>query len=120
MAHSALHFSAGVIAGSVAAAPMVVRALRRGRRVALSLAAWLAISWGLGGWAVIPGVLRRLGVPDRVCDGAWANVFLLYPFINGLKPGGETMGPLVMAACFGAQYATLLAAIVWLRRRRSP
>ncbi|MFC1452492.1 hypothetical protein ACFLSJ_04010 [Verrucomicrobiota bacterium] len=118
MAHSTLHFSVGMIAGSAVAFHVLARAWRAGRGLARAFAAWLLVSYALGVFAVVPGLLRRLGVPDSICDGWWMNVFLFYPLINRVKPGAMTSGPIALAACFGAQYVILLAALRKLMRAK--
>jgi hypothetical protein len=117
MAHSTLHFAAGMAVGSAAALPPLLAAWRSGRRLAPPFARWFVVTYTAGAFAVIPGALRQLGVPDAVCDGPWMNVFFFYHWINALKPGGQTMGPLVLGAMLGVQYALLVAAVARPRRR---
>jgi hypothetical protein len=118
MAHSALHFSLGWAVGSLGAVRPLVAAWRRGRGLAGACRRWLILSYALGALAVLPGILRWLGVPDRICDGAWMNVCVFYPLLNRIRPGAHTAGPLVLGGCFAAQYVVLLVAIARLRRRR--
>ncbi|MDA0578132.1 MAG: hypothetical protein O3B24_08535 [Verrucomicrobia bacterium] len=115
MAHSTLHFAAGLAIGSAAALPPLLCAWHRGQQLAPAFARWFAIGYATGTFAVVPAILRNLGVPDAICDGPWMNVFLLYPWMNAVKPGAVTMGPLVLATILGAQYALLIAALVWTR-----
>lgn len=117
MAHSTLHFATGMLVASAAALPRLVRAWRGGLALADRFAAWFILSFGLGIFAVTPALLRRLGVSPGFCDGWWMNVFLFYPLMNKAKPGAETMGPMVLGACFACQYFALLAALH--RRLRS-
>ena len=119
MAHSTLHFSVGMIAGTVAAFPPLARAWLRGRRLARHFLRWFALSYVLGFIAVFPGILRRLGLPDAAVDSPWMNAFLLYPLINAAKPGAHTMGPLLLGACFALQYLLLLGALLYNLRRRN-
>ncbi len=120
MAHSTLHFSLGMVIGSAAAAPRLMRALAGREKLSDAFRFWFGASYAAGLFAAFPGVLRRFGVPDAVCDGWWMNVFILYPLLNELKPGGMTMGPLVMGALMGCQYIALVAALAWcLRRQKS-
>jgi len=116
MAHSALHFAIGMAAGSACAAAPLLRAWRSGLPVARPYFRWFAASLAGGAFAVTPSLLRRIGLPEAVCESAWMNVFLLHPLINRLKPGGITMGPLLMGAAFAAQYAVLLLALFRARR----
>jgi len=119
MAHSTLHFSVGMVAGSVFTLPPLLRSWNGGARLSPLFSRWFAAAYALGIYAVIPGILRRLGVPDAVCDGWWMNVFLLYPWINQVKPGAITMGPMVLGACLGSQYVLLVAALAWRMRRQT-
>ncbi len=118
MAHSSLHFSVGWVVGSLCSLPLSRRMLRKGRRLSAAFRVWFVVSYAVGIYAAFPGILRRLGVQDAVCDGWWMNVFLLYPFLNEVKPGAVTMGPIVMGACLGLQYAALVAAVWYVKRSR--
>lgn len=115
MAHSTLHFTMGWMVGSALSAPAVRHAWKTGSTLSPAFRRWFALSYLVGIYAVVPGVLRRLGVADAICDGWWMNVFVLYPLVNGWKSGAVTMGPLVLGACLGAQYIILVAA-VWRAR----
>lgn len=112
MAHSILHFSAGLILGTVAFAGPVLRGLQTGMPVAARARRWLLLAYATGVLAVVPGFLRRLGMPEAVCTSAWMNVFVLHPLINQIKSGGMLVGELLFLACFGFQYAVLLMAIL--------
>ena len=115
MAHATLHFSMGLALGMGIGMPSLVRAWIQRRRLSLPYARWFLLAFGLGVVATAPALLRRLGLPD---DAWWANIFLAYGLLNRIKPGGQTMGPLVLAALFACQYGVLLAAIA--RARRMP
>jgi hypothetical protein len=117
MAHSALHFSFGMAVGSVFTIPPLVKAWFGKARLSPHFARWFIVSYAAGVYATMPGILRRLGLPDATCDAWWMNVFLLYPWINEIKPGAETMGPLLLGACLGGQYLLLLVALTWQLRR---
>jgi hypothetical protein len=118
MAHSAIHFSVGLAAATVAALPPLARAWRRGEPLAGRFRSWFGWSLALGTFAVAPALLGRLGVPEAVCESGWANVFLFHPLINRLKPGGETMGPLMLGAGLAFHYLVLLAAVLRAQRGR--
>jgi len=118
VAHSALHFSFGMIVAAAFSLPPLLRRWRRNGTLARHFRSWLLFSYGLGIYATVPGILRRLGIPDAVCDGWWMNLFLLYPLINIVKPGAMTMGPLVLGFCFAAQYSLLFMAVRRLTRRK--
>lgn len=119
MAHSAMHFSLGMIVASAFSLPPLVRAWQRGRLLSGAFLRWFVLSGAMGAYAVLPGVLRRCGVPDRVCDGWWMNVFLFYPWLNRVKPGAMTSGPLLLGLCLALYYGVLVAAIVTQRRRNN-
>ena len=118
MAHSTLHFSFGMVIGSLFALPAYFGAWLKERRPSIFFKQWILWSYAAGTYAVIPGILRRCGVDDAICDAAWMNVFLLYPWMNAVKPGAETMGPLVLGALLGGQYLVLLFALAGALRRR--
>lgn len=111
MAHSALHFSLGMAVATAATAPPLRRAWRAGERVAGKLRTWLVACYACGLYAIIPSLLGRVGVPERICRSGWMNVFLLHPALTRLKPGGTVIGPAVLLACIVMQYACLLAAV---------
>jgi hypothetical protein len=46
------------------------------------------------------------------------NIFVIYPILNDIKPGGITLGPLLLGACLGTQYLLLVAAL-WHTRRHT-
>ncbi len=116
MAHSTLHFAAGLALGSAATLPPLLKAWARGNTLAPQFARMFAISYATGIYAVIPAILRHLGVPDAICDAPIMNIFLLYPWINIVKPGAITSGPLILGALLGMQYAILLLALIWVKR----
>ena len=100
------------------ALPPLVRGWLRRDKLAARFRTWFLLSYGVGFYATIPGVLRWMGAPDAFCDGWWMNVFLFYPLINILKPGAMTSGPLALGACFAVQYALLLMAVKSYSRGR--
>ena len=121
MAHSALHFSFGMAVGSIFTIPALLKAWLRKTRLSPQFSRWFIASYAAGVYAIVPGILRRLGAPDSFCDGWWMNLFLFYPWMNDLKPGAETMGPLVLGTCMGGQYLLLLCALAWqLRQQGEP
>jgi hypothetical protein len=121
MAHSTLHFALGMAVGSIPMLPPLLSAWARTKPLAPPFARWFAVSYGVGLFAVVPALLRNLGVPDALCDHPAMNVFLFYPWINIAKPGAITSGPLILGAILGGQYALLLAALAHTRwRHRQP
>jgi len=111
MAHSAMHFVIGLAAGTAVLLPSVVKAARRNDRLAPAFAKWIAISWALGLLAIVPSLLRGLGVPAAVCSGWWMNLFLFHPLADRLKPGGMLVGELGVALLLTLQYVLLLLAL---------
>jgi len=118
MAHSAVHFSTGIILGTAIHIPRLISRWRKGEPLSRSFQNWLIVSYGIAAWAVLPGLLRRISVPDYLCDGWWMNVFLFYPLLNRLKSGGTIPGQIALILCFLLQYGLLLAAI--RRASRTP
>jgi len=111
VAHSAIHFAVGMAVGSAVAARPLARAWFSGGAIAGRLAQWLALSYALGLYAVVPALLRRAGVPAWVCEGWWMNVFLLHPLITALMAGGSVVGPTVLGMSIASQYTVLLVAL---------
>ncbi|MDE0838578.1 MAG: hypothetical protein OSB41_05930 [Kiritimatiellae bacterium] len=117
MAHSSLHFAIGMTVGSVVTVPRLLAAWRHRAPLAPHFKHWLLASYAAGTFAIIPGLLRRLGADNAFCDGWWMNVFLFYPAINSVKDGGMTMGPLLMGGILGLQYLSLIAVLAWRLRQ---
>jgi len=116
MAHSALHFSIGMAVGSAATLHGVARAWLARANVADPIGKWLLISYGLGIYAILPSLFRWCGVPETVTSGWWMNVFLLHPFLTGLKAGGMIPAGFAILLCFVIPYALILAAL-WRKGR---
>ena len=111
MAHSAMHFVIGLAAGTAVLLPSVVKAARADGKGAAAFAKWIGVSWALALFAIVPNLLRSLGVPDAICSGWWMNVFLFHPVADRLKPGGMLIGELGIALLLTFQYVLLLAAL---------
>lgn len=118
MAHSALHFSLGMLIGSAIALPAVARAWRAGGAMARGIGRWLLISYALGVFAIVPSLLRWCGVPAHVTGSRWMNLFLLHPLLTRCRPGGTIPAGVAIVLCFAAPYGLLLAAI-WRATRRT-
>lgn len=126
MAHTALHFAAGLGLGMALAAPALGRAFRdaarrsAGPRTALAapLACLLAGSWGLGLFAIIPNVLHALALPEWFCAAWWMNLFLLHPLLDRWVTGGTVIGGFLLVVALSSQYGLLLLAILLAHRRR--
>jgi len=95
-------------------APRLKQAWTQGKDVAPTVLRWLAVSWSLGVWAIVPSLLRYAGVPEGFCNGRWMNLFLLHPLINQFGPHGTIIGAVVFVIGFTFQYALILAAIARL------
>ncbi len=119
MAHSALHFSIGMAAATLATVPGLIRRRRRPDRLAPFFARWIGFSLALGVFAIAPALLRRAGLPDAVCDGWWMNVFFLHSRLQRAWPGrGMLPGLMLIATISAAQYALIVAAILRKRTKR--
>ncbi len=119
MAHTALHFAIGLAVGSAVAAPSVLRALAGRPQTAslLPLTRMVLLAWTLGLWAVVPNILRALGMPESFCGGWWMNVFLLHPTLDRLVAGGTLIGGILLAAVLAGQYGLIVLAIALARHR---
>ena len=117
MMHSTLHFGLGMAAATAWRGPGLLKAWRTERPVARLLGSWLAASYVLGAFGIVPNLLRRAGVPHDVCEAWYMNVFFLSPLWNRLLAGGHIYGPAILTALLGAQYAILLLAIKRAGRR---
>ena len=111
MAHTAMHFAIGLAVGTVALLPSLAKTARRGEKLAPAFARWIGLSWALGVLAIVPNVLRALGLPEAFCAGWWMNIFFLHPLADRLKSGGMLVGELAVAACLSLQYLLLLTAL---------
>ncbi len=126
MAHTALHFAVGLGLGMALAAPALGRAVRdaatrragASARLSPPLARLLAMSWGLGLFAILPNILHALALPEWFCDGWWMNLFLLHPLLDRWVPGGTVIGGFLLVAALSSQYGLLLLAIGLTRRHR--
>ena len=111
MTASIAHFAAGMAVGTAVAAPRLWRQWTERRAVATPIRRWLLWSYGLGLYAVVPNMLLRCGLPEGLFRGAWANIFLLHPILDGMGAGGMYKGAAAAAAIFAVQYLVILAAI---------
>jgi hypothetical protein len=111
MADSSLHFALGYGFGTALSIAPLLKRLKPPRRLSGAALRWIGISFGLGVFAIVPNLLRRTGVPEPVCSGAWTVVFFLHPLVDRLESGGRLIGQMGILSCFAAQYILLLAAI---------
>lgn len=114
MAHSAMHFGLGAVAGAVAGLPLLRGALRKD--TAKHAAIWILTSYGVGALAVIPSLLSFLGVPEGATSYWTMNVFVLHPLIDQLKSGGKLIGEVLIVSCFFFQYVIMMF-LLWRTRR---
>ena len=113
MAQSTVHFAVGMLAGTCVAMPPLIRAWRRKEPVSAHFRRWLLWSHGLGIYAVLPSVWRKMGWPELFWKTPWGNVFLFYPLIEHLRQGGILVGEAAIALIAGMQYLAMLAAILF-------
>ena len=111
MAQSTLHFAFGLAVGSAWALPSLWRKWKQLAPVAGAVARWLLLAYGIGLFATLPSILRRITSGADWATGAWTHVFLLYPLIERLDMPSIALGEFAIAACFAAQYAIILLAI---------
>lgn len=111
MAHSAIHFSLGIVVGTAVALPPLATAWRKGEPLASHFLRWFLLSYGLGLFALVPAFLKAWGCSAGICQGWWMNLFLFHPLLGRLKSGGNAIGPAIIFCCCAFQYLLLLAAI---------
>lgn len=111
MAPTLLQFGIGMAVATLGHAPRLARAWRAAQPLAAPLGRWMLWSWGLGAFAIVPNLLRTLGLPDAAAQHGAMNIFLLNPLVGSLRPGDSLRGLILVAAMAGLQYLVLLAAI---------
>jgi hypothetical protein len=112
MAHSAIHFSIGMIAGSIATFPPIIKVWLGQAALTKKISRWLLISYVTGIYAIIPSLLGWLGLPNNFCNGWWMNIFLFHPLINKLGTTGRLIpATIAVFLCFIIPYTVLLAAL---------
>jgi len=112
-----LHFATGMVLGLVLFVPGVVRAWRAGDRLSPVLGRMIVTGLTVGGLAVVPSVLSRIGVPSAVCRGWWMNVFVFHPLLDRLRPGGLLIGEAATISLFCCQYVLVLVALRCRRKQ---
>lgn len=118
MAQSTLHFSAGMLAGTICIIRRLLENLRTRKPLSGIIGKWIILSYTLGIYAAFPAILRRLGLPQSLTDGWWSNIFIFYHLIEKLHLPSIALGELLSASIFAAQYAVILFAIYQLERNR--
>lgn len=116
MAESVFHFAVGLAVGTAAFMPAMVRRIRTGERMSGFFTKWFAAAFGLAVLAIIPGILVRMGLPERFLTSWWMNIFVLFPALNSLKHGGFIVGTAITLGCGAVLYLSLLLAIALGRR----
>lgn len=117
MADRLLHFAVGMTLGVAVFLPAVCHAWQRNAYLSRSVGRMILASLGLGGFAVIPSVLARLGLPVAFCRGWWMNVFVLHPLLDRLRPGGMLIGEVATIALFCCQYVLILIALKYREKQ---
>ena len=121
MAHSLLHFAIGITIGTAVSTPLIILKLRfydprdPMNRIAVYILKWIIITFGIGLFAIIPNLLRRLGCPEFICGNSWMNFFLFHHFIDQIKKGGMLIGQILIFACFILQYMLIIIALTMAR-----
>ncbi len=111
MAQSTLHFSIGMLVGSLLGAPGLWRARHSAQRIAPRFARLFAYAYGLGLFAMLPSIFRRIGMAETALHAGWMNVFLFYPLIERIEAPTIVLGELLIGALFAMHYLLLLLAI---------
>lgn len=120
MAHSAIHFSIGMIAGSIATFPVVVTAWRVKSTLTKKIRHWLIISYAAGIYAITPSILGWIGLSESFCQGWWMNIFLLHPLINRLETTGRLIpATIAIILCFVIPYLVILAALFRAKKHQA-
>ncbi|MEI6809555.1 MAG: hypothetical protein WCN95_12615 [bacterium] len=111
MAESIFHFAVGLAVGTAVFVPALVRHFKTGERMSAVFAKWFAVAFGLAVLAIIPGLLVRMGLPERFLTAWWMNSFVLFPALNSFKHGGFIVGTAITLGCGAVMYLSLLLAI---------
>lgn len=119
MADATLHFAAGLAVGMALQSPGIRRAWSNGPSLAPAMVRGIALSWGLGFWAIIPSLLHHAGFPETFTGGWWMNLFMLHPLINRWGPHATIIGGAALVGCFAFQYAAILGALLNVRKFRN-
>jgi len=112
MAHAALHFSAGMVAGMVLLAPRLKQAWQTRSQLYAAVKWWILAAWGLGFVAIVPSMLKFAGLPAPFCSGWWMNLFLLHPLLNYFLPQNLIVTSFIFGGLITFQYSVILAAIL--------
>ena len=116
MAHITFHFAVGITTGTICLLPWLFLMFPTKRNKANFIGKWIIICYSFGLWAIIPNILRRLGVSEEICSGWWMNLFFMHYAINILKTGGMLIGEIIITVCFFLQYVALLSTLMIVRK----
>jgi hypothetical protein len=111
MAQSTLHFAFGMAVGSAWAMPRIIMCWKKSRPMAAAVSRWLLLAYGLGLYASIPSLLRRVFDGASWATASWTHIFLLYPMFDRFDLPSIALGEACIAGIFGLQYAVILLAI---------
>ena len=111
MAQSTLHFAFGMAIGSAWVLPALWKRWKQALPMATTIGRWLILAYGLGLYASLPSLLRRITGGAEWSTAGWTNLFLFYPLIEKLDLPSIALGELCIALCFAAQYGLILLAI---------
>jgi hypothetical protein len=116
MTESIFHFAAGFTTGTAVLLPGLARRMVTGERMAAFFAKWFMLAFGLGVFAIAPGLLARAGMPERFLSSWWMNIFFFFPILNTVRRGGFIIGTACILVCVAVMYFALLLAIAKSRR----
>lgn len=108
MAHSVIHFSAGLLIGAAAGLPRLTWNWRRREKLAPAVGRWLVQSYATALFAIVPSLLRLVGLPEKLCSGWWMNLFLFHPLMNQMIRGGTIAAAFLIIVLPACQYGLLL------------
>ena len=111
MAQSTLHFAFGMALGSAWALPGLWKRWKQTLPMAATIGRWLALSYGLGLYASLPSLLRRVTGGAEWTTAGWTNLFLFYQLMEKLDLPSIALGEFCIVTCFAAQYGLILLAI---------
>lgn len=97
--------------------PFILALINRAR-MAPRLGRMLLLSYCMGVYAIMPGILEHAGIPRAVCHGWWMNIFIFHHLLDMLEKGGLIVGTIGILSGFAVQYTLLMVALIVTRRRR--
>lgn len=109
MAHAALNLGVGILAGTVWGWG---RARQKGQAPSRALGALLLRAYGLGLWALIPSLLRCIGLSVRVTGHPLMNLFFLHPILDRWQKSDTAVAALLLTGLFALHYVILVRAVL--------